>query len=239
MGDRHPWRLFKDEGRYLDRFGLVLALTATSVTVLSLVDLDDPSENLRSEIGWLFVSFTVGISLLVALRASGVQKRWQRVADIFIGLTLVSAVAYSVVSRFIDLAVPLALGRPSLIWVVIAILSPLVVLRRVLSQSVVTIESLFGALSVYLLLAIAYNYIFLEIQRFGSVPFFGVPESSSSFMYFSLVTITTVGYGDLVAVSDVGRFFATSEAIIGQVFLVTIVARLVSLLSRRSVQPDS
>jgi hypothetical protein len=237
LGDRDRPRLFEHEGRYLDRFGLVLALSAFSISVLSLVDMDDPRESLRSEIGWLIVSFTVGISLLVALRASGVARRWQRVADVVIGLTLASAVVFSVLSRFIGLADRLAIGRPSLIWVLIAVVSPLVVLRRVLSQSVVTFETLFGALSVYLLMAIAFNYIFLEVQRFGSVPFFGVPESSSSFMYFSLVTITTVGYGDLSAVSDVGRFLSTSEAIIGQVFLVTIVARLVSVYSLPSMQP--
>ncbi|RLE16405.1 MAG: hypothetical protein DRJ28_01620, partial [Actinobacteria bacterium] len=182
---------------------------------------------------------TVGISLLVALRASGYPRRWQRVADIVIGFTLVSSILFSVLSRFVDLADSLAMGRPSLIWVLIAILSPIVVLRRVLSQSVVTFETLFGALSVYLLLAVAFNYVFLEVQRFGSTPFFGVQESTSSFMYFSLVTITTVGYGDLAAASDLGRFLATSEAIIGQVFLVTIVARLVSVYSRPSAQPDS
>jgi hypothetical protein len=92
---------------------------------------------------------------------------------------------------------------------------------------------------VYLLIAIAFNYVFLEVQRFGSVPFFGVEESTSSFMYFSVVTITTLGYGDLAPASDIGRYFATSEAIIGQVFLVTIVARLVSLLSRPSGPSDA
>ena len=88
-------------------------------------------------------------------------------------------------------------------------------------------------------MAIAYNYMLLEVQRFGSIPFFGVEETTSSFMYFSVVTITTLGYGDLSPVSDVGRFFAITEAIIGQVFLVTIVARLVSLLSRPSVSSNS
>jgi len=58
-------------------------------------------------------------------------------------------------------------------------------------------------------------------------------------MYFSVVTLTTLGYGDLAPVSDVGRFFAMTEAIIGQVFLVTIVARLVSLLSRASASSNS
>lgn len=126
-----------------------------------------------------------------------------------------------------------------MVWVVVALVSPVVVLRRVLSQQVVTIETLWGAMSVYLLMAIAYNYLYLEVQRFGSVPFFGAEETTSSFMYFSVVTLTTLGYGDLSPVTDVGRFFSITEAIIGQVFLVTIVARLVSLLSRSSPSSSS
>ena len=58
-------------------------------------------------------------------------------------------------------------------------------------------------------------------------------------MYFSLVTISTVGFGALAAASDLGRYFTTVEAIIGQVFLVTIVARLVTMYSRPAIQPDS
>ena len=60
-------------------------------------------------------------------------------------------------------------------------------------------------------------------------------QPTTSFMYFSLVTITTLGYGDLSPAHEVGKFLATAEAVIGQVFLVTVVARLVSLygMSRR------
>jgi hypothetical protein len=58
-------------------------------------------------------------------------------------------------------------------------------------------------------------------------------------MYVSVVTITTLGYGDLASASDITRYFATSEAIIGQVFPVTIVARLVSLLSRPPAPSDA
>ena len=239
MGDSDRWRLFGGDNKYLDRFGLLLVLTSISVAVLALIDLDDPNESLRSEIGWLIVSFSVGLSLLVALRASGVTNRWQRIANILIGIALVGAVLSAILIQFSDAEVLPGIGRPSMVWVVIALVSPVVVLRRVLSQQVVTIETLWGAMSVYLLIGIAYNYIFLEVQRFGSVPFFGVEETTSSFMYFSVVTLTTLGYGDLSPVSDVGRFFSITEAIIGQVFLVTIVARLVSLLSRSSVSPNS
>jgi hypothetical protein len=238
MSDMATWMVFSDKGKYLDRFGILLVLTSISVSVLALVDLDDPNEKVNSEIGWLVVSFTVGFSLLVALRASGVRERFLRIADVLIGLTLFVSVVSALVNQFSDVTSAVSVGRPSLVWVAIAVVSPIVVLRRVLSQRVVTIDTLFGAMSVYLLIAIAFYYVFVEVQRFGSVPFFGVEESTSSFMYFSAVTITTLGYGDLAPVSDIGRYFATTEAIIGQVFLVTIVARLVSLLSRPSLPSD-
>lgn len=241
MSDNDRWRLFSDSGenKYLDRFGFLLILTSLSVSVLALIDLDDATGSLRSELGWLIVSFSVGFSLLVALRASGVTKRWQRIANIFIGITLAASLVSALLIQFSDLNGLPALSRPSVIWIAIAVVSPVVVLRRVLSQQVVTVETLWGAMSVFLLIAIAYNYIFLGVERYGAVPFFGAEETTTSFMYFSVVTITTLGYGDLSPVSDVGRFFAITEAIIGQVFLVTIVARLVSLLSRSSVSSNS
>jgi hypothetical protein len=232
-------RVFGEEGGYLDRFGYLLILTAIAVSALALVDLDDPNESITPEIGWPVVSFSVGIPLLVSLRASGVTRRWLRIADVLIGVTLLASVVSALLTQISDIAFSSAVGRPSLIWVIVAVISPFVVLRRVLSHRHVTIETLWGAMSVYLLMAIAFNCVFLEVQRFGSTPFFSADESTSSFMYFSVVTITTLGYGDLAPASDIARYFATSEAIIGQVFLATTVARLVSLLSRPPAPSDA
>jgi voltage-gated potassium channel Kch len=52
-------------------------------------------------------------------------------------------------------------------------------------------------------------------------------------MYYSLVTLTTLGYGDFAAATDVGRFLSTTEAVVGQIFLVTFVASLVSMHTGR------
>jgi len=232
MATKLKFRWFSDEGKHLDRFGLVLGLAAASVAILSLIDLDQVNANVRSEFAWILVTVIVGLTLLVALRASGVAKRPRRVADFIVIIAVVGVILVTVAGLFMDLgdAASESAGRPSPMWALIAVLSPAIVLRRVMMHRVVTKETIFGVLAVYLLLALAFNYAFLS---FDAAPgFFGRPESTSSFMYFSLSTITTVGYGDLTAVSDLGRFLASAEAIFGQVLLVTVVARLVSTYSK-------
>jgi len=234
-------RWFSDEGKHLDRFGLVLALSALSVTVLALIDLDDVSDSLRSEIAWMGVTVTVGLTLVFALRASGVAKRPRRIAEVLVGLVVVSVILATIVGAIVggEGAGAYNAGRPSIAWTIITIVSPIVVLRRVMKHGRVTIQTLLGALSVYLLLALAFNYAFLAVDNVGGgSPFFAQPESTTSFMYFSLSAITTVGYGDLTAASDTGRFLASAEAVLGQILLVTVVARLVSLYSISSQSPS-
>lgn len=231
MSGRASSRWFSDDGENLDRFGLVLGLAAASVAILSLIDIDEATVDLRSQIGWVLVTVTVGLTLVVSLRASGVARRPRRVAEIVVAVAVVSSVAVVAIGLFVDLTsvLDVSMGRPSPLWAVIAMVSPVVVLRRVMLQRVVSRETMFGAVAVYLLLSLAFNYVFLSLD--GGPGFFGHVESTSSFMYFSLVTITTLGYGDLTPVSDLGRFMATSEAILGQVLLVTVVARLVTMYS--------
>jgi voltage-gated potassium channel Kch len=70
-------------------------------------------------------------------------------------------------------------------------------------------------------------------------PFFaGDPDTDrSDFLYFSYVTLSTVGYGDLSPVSDLGRMLAVAESLIGQIYLVTVVALIVANLRPRPRQP--
>ncbi len=236
---RDKWQVFGDTGRHLDRFGLVLGLSAFSASVLALIDLDSVTDSLRSELGWLIVMFSVGTTLVVAFRASGVRRRWRTLANVSIGLVLVAAVAVTLLDQVGESGFVDDLARPSALWVLIAVASPIVVLRRVLQHKEVTKQTLFGAVSVYVLIAIAFSYTFLYLDQTTTAAFFGVAQSTSSYMYFSLVTITTLGYGDLAPVTDVGRYLATLEAIVGQVLLVTVVARIVSVMSRPEPVPNS
>ena len=103
--------------------------------------------------------------------------------------------------------------------------------RRLLQHRTVSVGTLQGAIAAYLLIPVAYYYVFQALDARGSDLFFGQPESATSFMYFSLSTITTLGYGDLGATTDLGRLLATSEAVIGQIYLVTFVGMIVGLFA--------
>lgn len=232
--------MFSDDAPHLDRFGLLLALTAVSVVALSLVDLGDPGAGVGAEAAVLVASALVVVTLSVALRSSGLARRWQRVADV---LMVVGLLGLGVVVLIDSVAArPITgydTGTPSLVLVVLAVVAPVVVVRRLLRHRRITRATLFAALSAYLLIAVAFFYAFLAGDSYGP-SFFGEDEPTTSFMYFSLTTITTVGFGDLSAATPFGRLLATSEAMLGQVYLVTVVAFTVSLLGeqRRRDQPQ-
>jgi hypothetical protein len=80
---------------------------------------------------------------------------------------------------------------------------------------------------------VAFVFVYITVDAQLGPLFLGGSGSTTLFMYFSLSSITTLGLGDLTAASDLGRFLSVSEAVIGQVFLVTIVALVVGLMGQR------
>jgi hypothetical protein len=122
------------------------------------------------------------------------------------------------------------LGGAPIAWTVLALIAPVVVIRRLIMHKRASGATLLGAVSAYLLIALAFNFAFLTLDDFQLQHFFGRLEPTTSYMYYSLVTITTLGYGDLAAVTPGGRLLSTIEAVIGQVYLVTFVAMIVGLM---------
>jgi hypothetical protein len=223
--------LFGGESRWLDRFGSVLILSTVSVVGLALVDISGSEETvtqLASELGSLTAAVIVGATLLVAMRASGVHPRRQRFLDLVIALTVVG---YTI-TVLADLTVGLGSSQRNGISGAIAVLSvaaPIIIVLRLVQHRTVTAATLYGAIAAYLLIAVAYFFVFLTVGQWQGTYFTDPGEPSSSYMYFSLTTITTVGYGDLTAQTHLGRLLANSEAVIGQVYLVTFVAMIVGL----------
>ena len=105
-----------------------------------------------------------------------------------------------------------------------------VVGRGVLRQGVVNEQSVIGAICIYLLLGMLFVFIYSVVAVLGSGPFFvqGTDGTPALRMYFSFVTLTTVGYGDFTAKTNVGHTLSVTEALLGQLYLVTVVALLVS-----------
>ena len=89
-------------------------------------------------------------------------------------------------------------------------------------------------LSLYVLIGMVFGFVYGAIDQFGGDPFFagGKTATVSHCLYFSLTTLATVGYGDFVARTNLGHTLAVFEALIGQIYLVTVVSLIVSNLGR-------
>lgn len=109
------------------------------------------------------------------------------------------------------------------------------ILRFVFAQRQVTTETIFAALCAYLLGGFCYALVFfgMAIVDPAALSFRTEPANTAAFMweciYFSFVTLTTLGYGDVTPVAKAARSFAVVEALSGQLYLAVLVARLVGL----------
>ena len=107
------------------------------------------------------------------------------------------------------------------------------IFKHILKQKRVSLEVIFGAIVVYLLLGIFCALCYGIIDRLDPAAFyFGnefIDDSRMRFLYFSFVTMTTLGYGDITPVAPIARSLAMLEAIIGQIYLVVMIAWLVGM----------
>lgn len=106
----------------------------------------------------------------------------------------------------------------------------LAILVRISQHSHVTHQSVFGAVSAYALIGFVMAALYNGFELMFDAPFLQGVTSPGDYSYYSFVTLTTVGYGDITPVSDLAKRLVVAEAFVGQVFLVTLIARLVSLL---------
>ena len=112
---------------------------------------------------------------------------------------------------------------------------PVVIARALWRRQVVDVRTVLGAVCIYVLLGMMFAFVYAAINGIDDTPFFvqTTHATTPDFLYFSFITQTTVGYGDFTAAGDLGRALAVVEALGGQLYLVTVIAVLVSRLSRR------
>lgn len=219
-----PTRLAKPPPM-LDRFDVVLALVLATIIVQALVDVRS------SFIAGLLTHAISALALIAAVRAAGAGRRWRRAVDsLVIGVGAVSVVLVAFIrSNDSSHGVP-----PATLWFFAAALTPVLVAQRLVQHAEVTLQTVMGAVAAYLQIAVAFTYAYQTIDAFTpGVSFFGEDVSTTTYMYFSLITITTVGFGDYTPATDLGRLVASSEAVVGQVFLVTFVALIVARFAAR------
>jgi Ion channel len=118
-------------------------------------------------------------------------------------------------------------------------------LGDVLSKGAVTAEKIYGALCVYLLIGLTWGFMFLTLEgvqpgsfSLGQGQPTRIDKDPATLVYFSFITLSTVGYGDITPLSPPARSFAFLEAIIGQIYLAVLVARLVGLHIASSMAGD-
>ena len=196
------------------RYGLLL-VTLIAVYLLSALASGRPSQTAQ-------LVLVVAVALIALRNTNFPHRNAARWGTVTGSVLAIAAVASSDTSA--------ARGAAS-VWTGLLLLATVVIiLDGVLKLDTVTVQSIYAALSAYMLIGLMFAAFYGAIDGLGGTDFFvnGEPANIRTYQYFSFTTLTTLGYGDFTAGGSFGRAVAVLEALTGQVFLATLVARLVS-----------
>jgi hypothetical protein len=215
------------ERRRRERYGVLLGAIVTAFAIQGIAE--------PGRWGQIVMTILLGTTLLLAFLAADAKPIVLRpilaVAVLLVLASIVEAANGNVDGGATRVANALLVGlAPPAIVVG--------VLRSLRARQAVTLEAVFGVLCVYILLGMFYAYVYGSIEHLGGNPFFagGQPATVAHCLYFSFTSLTTVGYGDLTARSNLGHTLAVSEALLGQIYLVTVVSLIVANLGRSRPQ---
>ena len=203
-----------------DRYGPVFLLLLSAIGFATFVD---DSDLARAMVAMVLLAGVVG-----TLRATGVSP-FQLRLTLVVGAVLAVAVVAGELTDATGVEVAVALLVATALGFAATTL-----LRRIFEQPVIRVREVVAALSAYIEFAMAFAFLYMAAARVGDGAFFasGDVAGMGDFVYFSVVTITTLGFGDLTPATDLGRSLAMVETLFGQVFLVVLVAFLVGMLGR-------
>jgi hypothetical protein len=227
MAERFALRLGstarKDAVRILDSYASLLVLLLANFFLLEIVD--DPR--------WGAIGSTLlsAAALIVAISDPQAGHRVTRRHWLLIGACVVLAPLVFIVNS------TLLVGLTYLLPVALLVSATLpVTLSRVLHHRRITSETVLGALCVYVLIGLLFAFLYLAVNDLRDGAFFAQsgPHSQGEFLYFSFVALTTLGFGDLTPSVGLPQALTVLEALVGNIFLVTLVARLVTLWVRQA-----
>jgi len=206
-----------------ERYGLLLGAIIVAFAIQGVAEPGKVEE--------ILVAVLLGATLLLALWVADAKPRVMWVAVLIIAalilISIIEAASSSVgggATRIAN-ALLVALAPPAII---------VGVLRSLRARQAVTLEAVFGVLCVYILLGMFFASVYGTIDRFGGNPFFAADQTATvaNCLYFSFSSLTTAGYGDFTARTNLGHTLSVSEALLGQIYLVTVVSLIVANLGR-------
>jgi hypothetical protein len=218
----------RDVVRFVDSYASLLVLLLANFFLLELVD--DPR--------WGAIGSTLlaAMALVVAISDPDAGHRITRRHAIQIA----ACVALAPLVLFVNSTELLALTYLLPAGLLVTATLP-VTISRVLHHRRITHETVLGALCAYVLLGLLFAFLYLAVHELRDDPFFAQPgpHEQSEYLYFSFVALTTLGFGDLSPSVGLPQALTVLEALLGQIFLVTLVARLVTLWVRQAAdQPE-
>jgi Ion channel len=179
----------------------------------------------------LITTILLDATLLLALFVAEARPSLVRVTVLLVLASAVLSLVAALAGHVEDRSTRLANG------LLVALAPPAIfvgVLRTLRAKQAVTVEAVLGVLCVYILLGMFFAFVYGSVNALGGSPFFVQgPATTANCIYFSFTTLATVGYGDFTARTSLGHTLSVSEALLGQVYLVTIVSLIVANLGRR------
>jgi hypothetical protein len=203
------------------RFGVVFLLLVATYVVMAA---SPPNEAAR-----VATVILEGLTLIATLLAARVGRLLFRIAS----AVVIGAVVAAVASLTLSGSSESVTGWFFAVNVLLVGAAPIAIGRALYRRPVIDVRTVLGAICIYLLIGIMFAFLYAAIGAIDDASFFVQTDTPGIqiFLYFSFVTQTTVGYGDYTAATDFGRTLATTEALLGQIYLVTIVAVLVSRMT--------
>jgi hypothetical protein len=182
-------------------------------------------------VGWtgsaavIVTAIWLGLTVLLAFRTSEVPHRLMLVVRVAVAVIVVAAVAVAFGGG------DRATGTIVILSSLLVLASPVAIGWRILHHTRVTTQTVLGALCIYVLIGLVFSNFDYGVQLVSGNSFFAQPghHGPADFAYFSYITMATVGYGDLTPATGLPRTNAVLEALMGQIFLVVLVARLVGM----------
>jgi hypothetical protein len=211
-----------------ERYGLLLAAILVAFAL----------QGIATPAPWEQVVVTVLLAgtLLLALWAADARPIVMRLA-LVVDIAIVAVAIVEAASGHVDSSAARVANT-----LLLFLAPPAVVLgifRSLKAHGTVTVEAVFGVLCLYILIGMLFAGVYASIGRGHQFFANGGTATVSHCLYFSFITLTTVGYGDFTASGNLGHTLSATEALIGQIYLVTVVSVIVSNVRRRPLQDRS